>query len=576
MRLNSGHLGTAQLGSASRVPVKISVIVSCLQLVFSAPAYAISSSNTNLNINTFVGAQTFYDAGYTGTRSVATVIDAGHIWSGHESLQHVNTFLNAKQTYSANGFNVGQLGELDKHATAVAAALAGRGNFSYQRGIAYGANLWSGAIADNFSSDGSFGWSHAAAVIQPYYNALITGVNGRVADVINSSWGAGNYPNASVPLALDAMIQQSRATSVVSAGNSGFGSDTVETFVSAYNSIKVGALTSDASNYSSIATFSSRGLQSVYKSNARFPNSQTYVGTRAAVDIVAPGANLTLAYYGGTTGSNKGGNDLTAGNNNYYSFNSAGTSFAAPIVAGGATLLNDVAYDKFANNRNARDGQVIKAVLLNSADKTSNWTNRSDSNNVTYQALDATYGAGVMNLSKAYAQFTQGTTDVEGLGGGMIQATGWDYGVIQQGSFIDYTFASPLTTGTFSATLNWFVGRSYLGLDSRGNIQAGDDYFTDLDLYLYSMVNGVATQVGASVTFNNNTEHLYFNLVSTGNYFLRVKWFDENYDYVNNSAQSFGLAWSATALSAVPESSAIWLFAMGLPIVVFSKRRFNA
>ena len=49
---------------------------------------------------------------------------------------------------------------------------------------------------------------------------------------------------------------------------------------------------------------------------------------RPAVDIVAPGEELALAYYGGATGTNGGGVDDTGGANNYYLTNAAGTSFA--------------------------------------------------------------------------------------------------------------------------------------------------------------------------------------------------------------------------------------------------------
>src|SRR5262249_60483175 len=49
-----------------------------------------------------------------------------------------------------------------------------------------------------------------------------------------------------------------------------------------------------------------------------------------------------------------------------------GTSFAAPIVAGGVALLADYAWTSLppANASAAVDGRVMKAVLINSADKT--------------------------------------------------------------------------------------------------------------------------------------------------------------------------------------------------------------
>src|SRR6187397_3152535 len=39
--------------------------------------------------NQVVGATRFYSEGYTGTRALMANIEAGYIWSGHETLTHV-------------------------------------------------------------------------------------------------------------------------------------------------------------------------------------------------------------------------------------------------------------------------------------------------------------------------------------------------------------------------------------------------------------------------------------------------------------------------------------------------------
>ena len=49
-------------------------------------------------------------------------------------------------------------------------------------------------------------------------------------------------------------------------------------------------------------------------------------------------------------------------------FNS-GTSFAAPHVTGTIALLQQYAVGNFAANANARRHEVMKAVIMNSADK---------------------------------------------------------------------------------------------------------------------------------------------------------------------------------------------------------------
>src|SRR6185503_656510 len=140
----------------------------------------------------------------------------------------------------------------------------------------------------------------------------------------------------------DALVDQSGKTMVVAASNQG---DTTNPRVQApaanFNNITVGSLTSDTSPQ----PYSTRTSTSSYGPND-FWNPATAVttpGVVAAVDLSAPGTNLTLAFYGGSTGGNTGGT-ATPGNN-LYSSNQQGTSFATPIVAAGAGLIADVGKD---------------------------------------------------------------------------------------------------------------------------------------------------------------------------------------------------------------------------------------
>ena len=116
-----------------------------------------------------------------------------------------------------------------------------------------------------------------------------------------------------------------------------------------------------------------------------------------------------------------------------------GTSFAAPTVAGGAALLYDAAYSVFPANDDARDARVMKAVLMNSADKTVGWNNgqvahpNGNGGVLTTQGLDNRVGTGRMNLDAAYDQFLTGTTDVAGITSGnlgLVDDVGWDFGEV--------------------------------------------------------------------------------------------------------------------------------------------------
>ena len=551
---------------------------------------AISSTNTGtnpfngLNINEHVGADRFYNEGYTGTRARVVNVEGGHIWNGHESLGHVTQQFDALQTYTNNGLAPGNLGQVDRHATWVGHVIGGRENGGgyYQQGIAHGADLWSAAIATSYGSppwSNNWGWNTGHAFTEAYANPTLTGFGGQTADVVNSSWGFANQNSASVmggndlfSVTADAIAQQSRSTFVFAAGNEGPNSNTVRAPGNGYNGIVVGALQSDTSQqpYSTISSFSSRGPQRYNGPDGNFGL------VRARVDITAPGQNMTLAFYGGLTGGNVGGSDPSGGATNWYTFNAQGTSFAAPIVAGGATLLADVAYDRFAGNVvNARDGQVIKAVLLNAAAKPQNWNNGQQNVGgtvTTTQALDYTYGAGILDLNKAFDQYTAGTTDVAGVGGGDIEAIGWDYGVIDENQSTDYEFAKKLAGGSeFTATLNWFVGRSWTGNTFGGSINSSDDYFTNLSLELWSMENGLADSlIAQSDAAFINTEHFSLLIPETDEYLLRVNWLGERYDFVNNSSQTYGLAWYGTA---IPEPSTFALLALGGTLAILRRRR---
>lgn len=591
------------------------VLISTSALLLASPVAAqtyggggegigyITSSNAGpnplngLNINDFVGADRFYNAGYTGTRTVVGNVEAGHIWNGHESLSHVNTFV------QGNGpFPAGQLGQFDFHATWVGQTIAGRTgggapNANLQEGIAHGATLWSGAIATTWLPVGnrkfatSFNFNSGFAFATPYQTFMQNGIAGRTADVINSSWGFTN-PGGYDEFAgtIDGLTQANRKIVVISAGNAGPNPNTVGSPGAGFNSIVVGATSADTSNpaYSNVASFSSRSPQD-YQGPDGFA-----AGARARVDILAPGANMTLAFYGGTTGGNADGTDPTAGSGAFYSSNQAGTSFAAPVVAGGAALLVDAAYDRFtANIANAIDGNVVKAVLLNSADKLAGWNNGQTVVNdvvTTTQALDFAQGAGQMNLDKAFDQYLGGVTDVAGTSGGTdLGALGWDWGTVNENQFNDYVFSQQLLGGSnFTATLNWYVHTVFAGVVQEGqgtpqlptgSLLVGDDNFTNLALELYRVTDTGDILTAISNAAFINTEHFSFAIPETGNYKLRVNWMGERYDLgSNDTTENYGLAWSGTfaANATAPEPGALSFLILSVPVAgVLYRRRLR-
>jgi hypothetical protein len=545
------------------------------------------------NINTLVGADAFYSQGYTGTHAVIANIEAGHIWNGHETLTHVLQIPN----------NPAALNEFDGHATAVGMILAGRRGLnpgSYQEGVAPDAQLYSGAIATQWSGPRYFAdFSTLNSVIfDQYRKAFSTGVNvtGRRADVINSSWGFPSPSNGSdtISIALDGFANaNSRTLFVIAAGNDGPGANKIGRPAAAYNEMTVAALGRNPP-YDSPAAFSSGGLNDYAD-----PVNGTKSDARQVIDIAAPGQNLSSAYYGGETGGN-GTTDNPAvsgpgptglpygplGGPDYYSRGGlGGTSFAAPIVAGGAALLYDAAYSVFAGNDDARDARVMKAVLMNSADKTLGWNNgqvahpNGNGGVLTTQGLDNRVGTGRLDLATAYDQFLSGTTDIAGTASGSLGSVndiGWDFGQVVSGVTNDYYFGTPLDAGSkFTATLTWFRDRR---IDASNTVF--DDSYDNLDLELWSVVDGIpASLISESRSLYNESEHFSFTLPATGDYALRVRWSNEVFDRVADANQEYyGLAWwdgPGLKTVAVSEPASLALFVIAAMVFGTARHAFR-
>ena len=495
---------------------------------------------TGINVNQFLGADRFYTNGFTGSRAIVANVEGWHIWNGHESLGHVAKYIDDPATPAPNG-------DFDRHPTYVGMMIGGRlGGSSpgeWQRGIAYGAELWSGSIATQpLGSPFTVSFDFSGQSFQyPYFTSMIGGVGGQTADVINSSWVRQNFrDNGHINgRVLDAMVNQSGKTLVFSAGNTGESANPrVHSPAANFNSITAGALSSDTSPaaYDARAPFSSFGPNDFWN-----PATQTVTpGVLAAVDLAAPGTNLTSAFYGGATGGNAGGTSTPG--NNLYSPDRFGTSFAAPLIAAGAALVVDVGKERYGGGA-AVDGRVVKSVLQNSASKTAGWNNAQSAVAgviTTSQALDYGVGAGRLNLSQAFAQYTTGTANVPGSGGGTVEPIGWDSGEVTEGSPVDFAIGAPLQAGTtLTATLNWFLDNSFAPF--------GDQSLDNLDLEVWRTSGGAADAlVARSAGIYNNVEHLHLTLPQTGEYMLRVKWTGEVFDLVTDAnVEQFGLAWAA-------------------------------
>ena len=571
-----------------------------------------SSVFNGVYVNQLIGATTFYGMGFGGSRAIVANIEAGSIWDGHESLSgRVSRFIAHPGTVAGGS---SQLGQYDWHATMVGHVLGGVGIYTHQEGIAPTAQLWSASIATAWVAEpgydytGSFDVTEESflyAYLTPMRTGIASGAATLRANVINSSWGFDDPAGKDIgTIAIDALLRENNIVGVLSAGNSGTAVAAVGGPASGFNGISVAAMTGDTLSppFSAVADFSSRGPGDFYNP----VTGVTVTAARPTVDIAAPGDNMTLAFYGGVTGGHVSGSDPTAGDGGayqgqYYIPDVGGTSFAAPIVAGGAALMVDAGAAFVAAGlapETMLDARVIKATMMAGATATNGWNNGQHSVGgviTTEQALDNATGAGMINLDNAYriyvgdpVTFTVNdqtfivggvntTQDVAGSYGGTgLSLRGWDLGSVESDSLAPahnlntYLFDEPLAAGsTFTAALTWFADRT-LGstLDSATDVALSN---LSLELLRTDAAGGPAV-IAQSISPFSTSEFLRLTVMETGSYAIRVRGLDQVYNTAATPVAdtAYGLAWNVVA---VPEPSTWAMLAGAAAVLTIGIRR---
>jgi hypothetical protein len=529
-------------------------------------------------VNSVVGWDLFFNAGFRGGSTVIGNVEGGHIWFDHEVFE--------RPVGAPAGFSTlvntapGAANQIDFHATTVGHVLAGSGfvepaSYTYVGlGMAPEAKLVSGAIATGFSGTevGAFGTSGASVVgtYQAFFQGTGLGAGVAKPDVINSSWGGADPAASSAEvLSIDGLARENAAVAfVVSAGNGG--NEIVSAPGSGYNNISVGSL--GGASFLTPSGFSSQGLADFYNPETGI----THFGARAAVDLAAPGERLFLAAYLGNSGSIAAALPALVQQpspTDQYFLNMDGTSYSAPIVAGGIALLKDAAKtDPFVNhlgNDDAFDTRVIKSVLMAASRATDGWNNGQNAMNVTTQALDARTGAGALDLVAASDVYFFGTRELAADGGGTIADFGWDAATINLGGSFEYVFATAFSQEmALTVALNWFGVREFDVLTETG----ADLAFSNLDLQVWSVDgNGqFLAKVGESISTYNNTEFLRIASLAAGQYGLRVSFDSMLFDTTDLVTEEYyGLAWQAVA---IPEPGCVMML-LGSAAVALRRRR---
>jgi hypothetical protein len=299
-------------------------------------------------------------------------------------------------------------------------------------------------------------------------------------------------------------------------------------------------------NYNGITVAASQTLngalagryRQVWPDNVRLEDAE---GDRTSIDIMAPGFRINVP------DPNNGSQTVD------------GTSLAAPHVTATVALLQEHANSQVLlgaprwDDTNARRHEVMKAILLNSADKmpnvhgsarevvnkplegADNWTERPAYDLATV-SLDERMGAGHLNATAAFTNFKTGEWEV-----GTVPRIGWDYGSIGLFGSNDYVFSQPVS-GYVAATLSW--DRRIEKTGDEDSFSSGDIFFnssvSDLDIYLLpANTDDLNQAIRSSVSFDENLEHIFFNVPGPpANYKLKVVSVDGN-------DEDYGLAWWA-------------------------------
>jgi subtilisin family serine protease len=339
-------------------------------------------------------------------------------------------------------------------------------------------------------------------------------------------------------------------TLYVVAGNQGKGGIPIPT--DNYNGMTIG-FTKRLGNVYRKVDFSNLGdnVPSILKLNA---GRETNLGERRSISLVAPGYRVTVRKLNGQIST------------------ASGTSFATPHVTGTIALLQEWGDRQLRRScvrgvgcklpwtTDARRHEVMKAILMNSADKIQDlgdgmllgmtrtvvqknnqpWFNSDAATNPKIP-LNFQFGSGQLNAYRAYQNFAPGESKP-----GLVSPIGWDYHSVNgPDSYTDYEIKVPLKANSYIAlTLAWdrlveLNDRNLNGIFDL-NEQFRDRGLNNLDLYLMrSDESDSRRSIASSVSDVDSVEHIFHRIPATGRYKIRVQF----RTLVNLPVQSYGLAW---------------------------------
>ncbi|MBD2108325.1 S8 family serine peptidase [Nodosilinea sp. FACHB-13] len=433
---------------------------------------------------------------------------------------------------------------VDGHAANVASVMISQDKLRV--GVAPAAMLYSGAV-------GELG-DRSAQPEECLASQSVASQNGGDVRAINFSFGEplSRDPRPNAVLDGNALLTQCidwssrvHGTLYVIAGNQGGGGIPIPT--DNFNGLNI-AYSRQVNGQFSKIDYSNLGSEPTLRSRQAAP--ETNEGPRRSITLVAPGSDIELIDPDGQVRR------------------SSGTSFASPHVVGAVALLQQFVDRQFRTGSpnwslDARHPMVMKAVLLNSADKIKDSgdglrlgmsrtlvddSNRSWIESDAYRdpkiPLHSDLGTGHLNAYRAYQQLAPGATGPDQA----IPAIGWNFAELEArpATVHDYEFTDALQAGSFlSATLAWERVVELADANSNGLYDLGEGFndkgLNNLDVYLMPAdEDDITKSVWSSVSEVDSIEHIFYQIPETGRYKLRVIYQQQAH---SEPTQPYALAW---------------------------------
>ncbi len=239
-----------------------------------------------------------------------------------------------------------------------------------------------------------------------------------------------------------------------------------------------------------------------------------------------------------------------------------GSSFAAPQVTASVALLQEYGDRQLFSHqphwsKDARRHEVLKAVLLNSADKLEdpgdglllkmnqtiyNQKNKTWLDSPAYQnptlPIDLEMGAGQLNVFRAYQQFSSGQYSDQSL----VPPLGWNYHSLEPASSNDYVLEQPLKQNSFvSVTIAWDRLVELQDLNQNQEYDLGESFgdlgLNQLTLSLLPLEGDLP--VCSSVSAVDSLQHLFCPIPTRGRYKIRV----QAKRWTHSQTQPYAIAW---------------------------------